>query len=68
MCDSKIKIIRTDNGSEYMNNALKEYLLQQGIRHDTTQAYSPECLRLLRLSKRALKLYILLTINQQLQS
>lgn len=41
-CDTKIKILRTDNGTEYTNNKFKEYLHQQGIHHQKTAPYTPE--------------------------
>lgn len=34
--DRKIKMIRSDNGGEYINNQFQEFLQQQGIRHQTT--------------------------------
>lgn len=37
----KIKILRTDNGTEYVNNDLKNHLRQCGIRHQLTIPYSP---------------------------
>lgn len=38
----KIKILRTDNGLEYLNNTFKKYLLGFGIIHQTTASYTPE--------------------------
>ncbi|KAI0998542.1 hypothetical protein K3495_g9654 [Podosphaera aphanis] len=38
----KVKALRTDNGGEYVNKELKNYLTQKGIRHDLTPPYSPE--------------------------
>lgn len=37
-----IKAIRTDSGKEYINHAFKNYLIQEGIVHHTTNPYSPE--------------------------
>lgn len=38
----KIKVLRTDNGGEYVSNAFKAYLEQHGITHQTTIAYTPQ--------------------------
>ena len=40
--DLKIKVLRTDNGGEYLNDLLTPYLLQQGIIHQTTTVYTPQ--------------------------
>lgn len=40
--EAKIKILRTDNGKEYINNKLKNFLQESGIRHQTIVAYTPE--------------------------
>lgn len=42
--DTSNKVLRivTDNGSEFMNNALQEHLVERGIIHDTSVAYTPE--------------------------
>jgi transposase InsO family protein len=37
-----IKVLRSDNGGEYVSKAFALYLQQQGIRHQTTAPYSPE--------------------------
>lgn len=37
-----IKVLRSDNGGEYVSKAFTLYLQQQGIRHQTTAPYSPE--------------------------
>jgi len=34
--------VRTDNGKEYVNQARKEFMSTNGIRHQTTLAYTPE--------------------------
>jgi len=38
----QIKSIRTDNGGEYISNQFKDYLLQHGISHQLTVAYTPQ--------------------------
>lgn len=38
----KIKILRTDNGLEYLNNQFMKYLTDSGIIHQTTVPYTPE--------------------------
>ncbi|KAJ8877660.1 hypothetical protein PR048_022115 [Dryococelus australis] len=38
----QIKILRTDNGSEYVNRDLKNFLRNQGIKHELTIPYSPK--------------------------
>lgn len=38
----KIQILRTDNGLEYCNDAMKTFLKQSGIIHQTTAPYTPE--------------------------
>ena len=40
--NEKIKCLRTDNGSEYVNDAMLNELKKWGIRHETTIPYSPE--------------------------
>ena len=37
-----VKILRSDNGTEYTNRAFAEYLSSQGIQHQTTCPYTPE--------------------------
>ena len=37
-----IKILRSDNGGEYISRAFDGFLKSQGIRHHTTVAYTPE--------------------------
>lgn len=36
-----VKKIRTDNGREYVNHEFKNFLLEKGILHECTPAYSP---------------------------
>ena len=38
----KLKVIRTDNGGEYLSNAFKSYLEHHGIIHQTTITYTPQ--------------------------
>lgn len=38
----RIKILRTDNGKEYVNNEMKKFLSKSGIEHQTTIPYTPE--------------------------
>jgi hypothetical protein len=40
--DRKVKAIRTDNGKEYVNKALDDYLKSKGIHHEGTIPYSPQ--------------------------
>ena len=38
----ELKILRTDNGGEYVSNEFKSYLQEHGIRHQLTVAYTPQ--------------------------
>jgi len=38
----RLKAVRTDEGKEYVNQAMKEFVRTNGIRHQTTMAYTPE--------------------------
>ncbi|KAI3499188.1 hypothetical protein L1887_34981 [Cichorium endivia] len=38
----KIKTIRTDNGTEFVNNRMKTFCTNEGIIHQTTCAYTPQ--------------------------
>ena len=38
----RIKRIRTDNGREYVNREMKEFLRKSGIHHEMTAPYNPE--------------------------
>lgn len=40
--DRKVKTIRTDKGTEFVNSTLKTFCKQHGIVHETTVGYSPE--------------------------
>jgi Integrase core domain len=39
---SKIKILRSDNGSEYVNKEMAKFLKSNGIIHQTTNVYTPQ--------------------------
>jgi len=41
-CGRKVKILRTDNGKEYVNNKFSQYLQKNGIVHQKTVCYGPE--------------------------
>jgi hypothetical protein len=38
----KIKVLRSDNGTEYVNQEMDALLQKWGIKHERTQVYSPE--------------------------
>jgi transposase InsO family protein len=38
----KLKAVRTDQGSEYVNADLTVYFREKGVAHETTARYSPE--------------------------
>ncbi|KAG6457289.1 hypothetical protein O3G_MSEX010208 [Manduca sexta] len=38
----KIKMLRTDNGREYVNKQFQSFLQEHGIKHQTTIPYSPQ--------------------------
>lgn len=40
--NKKIKVLRTDNGGEFCNKEMENYLLKEGIIHQKTNAYTPE--------------------------
>ena len=40
--DAKVRIIRTDNGTEYVNKEFAVYLSEEGILHQTTCPETPE--------------------------
>lgn len=40
--DCKVKIVRSDNGGEYVNTELETFYDNKGILHQTTVAYTPE--------------------------
>ncbi len=39
---AQLKTLRTDNGGEYLSTEFKDYLLEHGIRHELTVAYTPQ--------------------------
>lgn len=40
--ECRIKTLRSDNGTEYVNNKFQQYLKSKGIIHQTTVPYTPE--------------------------
>ncbi|KAJ8715602.1 hypothetical protein PYW07_010084 [Mythimna separata] len=40
--NKRIKILRTDNGKEYVNNEFKLFLCKSGIQHQTSNPYTPQ--------------------------
>lgn len=40
--ECKIKILRTDNGTEYVNNRFKQFFEANGIKHEYSAPYSPQ--------------------------
>lgn len=40
--DVKLKILRSDNGGEYLSNEFKTFLNEHGIKHELTVAYTPQ--------------------------
>jgi transposase InsO family protein len=40
--ERKIKIVRSDNGTEYTSHYLEDFLKQEGIRHELTVEYTPQ--------------------------
>lgn len=39
---TRVQILRTDNGKEFVNNSLVEYCLSEGIIHQTSCVYTPQ--------------------------
>ena len=39
--DARVKVLRTDNGTKYVNNEFESYLSAQGILHQTTCPDTP---------------------------
>jgi Integrase core domain len=39
---NKVKVFKTDNGTEFVNDGLEEFFTQNGIIHQTTVPYCPE--------------------------
>jgi transposase InsO family protein len=40
--DAKVKKIRSDNGSEFKNTLVEDYLDQEGIKHEVLAPYTPQ--------------------------
>lgn len=40
--NKKIKVFRTDNGTEYSSNEFKQFFKRSGIQHQLTNAYTPQ--------------------------
>ena len=40
--NSRVKILRTDNGGEYCSNVFQNFLISSGIKHEKTIPYTPE--------------------------
>ena len=40
--EHKIKVLRTDNGGEYVNHAFESFLAVHGIKHQKTNVYTPQ--------------------------
>jgi len=40
--EKKIKILRTDNGTEYESNEFQDYYREAGMKRETTKSYTPE--------------------------
>ena len=40
--DCKVKVLRSDNGGEYVSKAFEEYLKAHGIEHHTSAPYTPQ--------------------------
>ena len=38
----KVKVLRSDNGGEYLSSKFKEYLDKNGIHHELSVAYTPQ--------------------------
>ena len=41
--DTRIKVVRIDNGEEYIGHEFKDLCCEYGITHQTTAPYTPEC-------------------------
>jgi transposase InsO family protein len=40
--DAKVKKVRSDNGSEFKNTQVEDYLNQEGIEHEFSAPYTPQ--------------------------
>jgi transposase InsO family protein len=38
----KVKILRSDGGGDYISNEMKEWIAQEGIIQEFTNAYTPQ--------------------------
>ncbi|GAA5855277.1 hypothetical protein JCM9279_001930 [Rhodotorula babjevae] len=41
-CGQRLRIVRSDNGNEFVNNSFLSYLKEHGILHETTAPYTPK--------------------------
>lgn len=41
-CGQKLRTVRSDNGSEYINAELQDYFKSRGVEHQTTVPYTPQ--------------------------
>lgn len=53
-CEPKIKMLWTDNGKEYCNEAFKSFLGEGGIIHQLTVPYTPQQNRLAERMNRSI--------------
>ena len=40
--EREIKVVRSDNGTEYVNNTLQEFFKEKGILHETSCVGTPQ--------------------------
>lgn len=40
--NTTVKVLRSDNGSEYLEREMKEYMISEGIHHQTSCVYTPQ--------------------------
>jgi transposase InsO family protein len=40
--DAKVKKIRSDNGTEFKNTQVKDFLHEEGIKHEFSAPYTPQ--------------------------
>ena len=40
--DKKIKVVRSDNGTEFVNHKMNEFFNEKGVIHQTSCAYTPQ--------------------------
>lgn len=41
-CGHKIKALQSDNGTEFVNEKMQEFIVENGIRHRRSVPYTPE--------------------------